>query len=98
MTRLYALSFLDWHRSSKIQRQNLTDDEYGTGMDFAAKLYAAALPDSVNCEVETSTFDLFVFQQNLCEETVLVENGNGRQTTWNNGLLVLMSVAVANKL
>ena len=47
--------------------KNLTNDEHGTGMDFAAQQHAAMVPDLVNYKAEASPFQSFMFQQNMLE-------------------------------
>ena len=47
--------------------KNLTDDEYGTGMDLAVKQQATVVLDSVNYKAEASPFQSFMFQQNVLQ-------------------------------
>jgi len=51
----------------KYRGKNLTDDEYGTGMDLAAKQHSAVIPDLVNYKAEAPPFQPFMFQQNVLE-------------------------------
>jgi len=51
----------------KYRQKNLTDDEYGTGMDLATKQHAKVIPNLVNYKAEAPSFQSFMFQQNVIE-------------------------------